>query len=75
MIVTKELKKSGKKSGAYSLLICAHCEMIEDLLLTEFKVIHEWGFITWKVNPPGAGFYYDNYKELEFKFHKPLTNA
>jgi len=71
MLVTEELKKSGKKSGEYSFFICAHCKMIEDLLLTEFKVIHDEDFILWKVNPPGAEFYYDNYKELEFKFHKP----
>lgn len=70
MLVTKELKKSGKKSGEYSLLICTQCKMMEDLLLTKFKVIHDEDYITWIVNPPGAEFYYDNYKKLEFKFHK-----
>ena len=71
MLAVDELKKSTKESGKFSFLICAHCKTSEDLLLGEFSVSHFEDYVSWKVNPPGAAIYFDNLKELEFKFHKP----
>jgi hypothetical protein len=70
-VITKELKKSYKTSGDYSILTCAHCKMTEDLLLSSFKITHNGDYIIWTVKPPGADIYFDNFEELEFKFHKP----
>lgn len=74
-VITKELKKSYKSSGDYSILTCTHCNMTEDLLLTSFKITHNGDYIIWDVKPPGADIYFDNFEELEFKFHKPQYQA
>jgi len=68
---TKELKKSYKKQGVFSLLTCAHCEMPEDILLRNFQIIHIEEYVIWNVKPPGADVYFEEYGDLTFKFHKP----
>ncbi len=35
------------------------------------QVIYQGEYLVWKMKPPGADFYFDDYELLEFKFHKP----
>ena len=72
MVLTKNLKKTRTNSGTRVILTCRVCKMPEDIILQAFEIIHEEDFILWKISPPGAGFYYDEFDFLELKFHKPL---
>jgi len=71
LVVTRSLKKSLKKAGEYDILTCAHCQMSQDILLAPFDIQHAADYVIWRMQPPGAGIYFDNIEWLEFKFHQP----
>ena len=70
-VVVSSLEQSIINPGEYDFLICAHCATPEDILMSSTQVIHQGEYLIWKMKPPGADFYFDNYELLEFKFHKP----
>lgn len=75
-----QLAESIEKPGEFSILICAHCAAAGypncgDLLLHEFRIMHEGQFISWEIDPPGHGFFFDDSEPLRFKFHRPQYTA
>ena len=70
-VVVLSLEQSIINPGEYDFLICAHCATPEDILMSPTQVIHQGEYLIWKMKPPGADFYFNEYKLLEFKFHKP----
>ncbi len=75
-----QLAQSIEESGEFSILICAHCAAegypnCGDLLLHEFRIVHEGEFISWEIDPPGYGIFYDDGQPLRFRFHRPQYKA
>lgn len=70
-VIIKSLERSAITPGEYDFLTCAHCAIPEDILLTPSQVIHEGEYLIWKMKPPGADIYFDDYELLELRFHRP----
>ncbi len=79
-IELSQLAESIEKPGDFPILICAKCAVMGypncgDLLLHEFRIMHEDEFILWEIDPPGERIYYEDGEPLRFRFHRPQYKA
>ncbi len=71
-LVSSELKRSLKESGQFDIIdtCVGHLIPADVLLERSIYITQDSEFVTWVIQPPGAGVHFETESKLTFKFSK-----